>query len=107
MKWSWRIGRVAGIDLYMHVTFLLLIGWVAISYYGARRSVADAFVGVAFILCLFAIVVLHELGHALTARRFGIPTRDITLLPIGGVPASNACPRIRSRSCSLPSRDRR
>ncbi len=85
MKWSWRIGRVAGIDLYMHVTFLLLVGWVAISYHGARRSVADALIGVAFILCLFAIVVLHELGHALTARRFGIPTRDIILLPIGGV----------------------
>ncbi|HMG17696.1 MAG TPA: site-2 protease family protein, partial [Gemmatimonadales bacterium] len=85
MKWSWRIGRLAGIDLYMHVTFVLLLGWVAINYYAARRSIADALIGVAFILCLFAIVVLHELGHALTARRFGIPTRDITLLPIGGV----------------------
>ncbi len=85
MKWSWRIGRVAGIDLSVHVTFLLLLGWVAISYYTARQSVADAFMGVAFILSLFAVVVLHELGHALTARRFGIPTRDITLLPIGGV----------------------
>ncbi|HEV8380191.1 MAG TPA: site-2 protease family protein [Gemmatimonadales bacterium] len=85
MKWSWRIGRLAGIDLYMHVTFVLLLGWVAINYYAARRSVADALMGVAFIVSLFAIVVLHELGHALTARRFGIPTRDITLLPIGGV----------------------
>ena len=85
MKWSWRIGRIAGIDLYVHVTFLLLLGWVAISYYTVRRSVTDAVVGVAFILSLFAIVVLHELGHALTARRFGIPTRNITLLPIGGI----------------------
>ena len=85
MKWSWRIGRLAGIDLYVHVTFLLLVGWVAINYYAARQSIADAVSGVAFILSLFAIVVLHELGHALTARRFGIPTRDITLLPIGGV----------------------
>lgn len=85
MKWSWRIGRIAGIDLHVHVTFLLLLGWVAISYYTARQSAADAFMGVAFILSLFAVVVLHELGHALTARRFGIPTRDITLLPIGGV----------------------
>ena len=85
MKWSWRIGRIAGIDLQVHVTFLLLLGWVAISYYTVRRSVTDAVVGVAFILSLFAIVVLHELGHALTARRFGIPTRNITLLPIGGI----------------------
>jgi Zn-dependent protease/predicted transcriptional regulator len=85
MKSSWRIGRIAGIDLYVHVTFLILIGWVALSHYLARQNAADAFTGVAFILCLFGIVVLHELGHALTARRFGIPTRDITLLPIGGV----------------------
>jgi len=85
MKWSWRIGSIAGIDLNVHVTFWLLLGWVAISYYTARQSVADAFMGVVFILSLFVVVVLHELGHALTARRFGIPTRDITLLPIGGV----------------------
>ncbi|HXF95159.1 MAG TPA: site-2 protease family protein [Gemmatimonadales bacterium] len=85
MKWSWRIGRIAGIEVYVHVTFLILVGWVAVSHYLARRSAADALMGVAFILALFAIVVLHELGHALTARRFGIPTRDITLLPIGGV----------------------
>ena len=85
MKWSWRVGRIAGIDLYVHVTFVILVGWVALSHYLARRSGADALMGVAFILTLFAIVVLHELGHALTARRFGIPTRDITLLPIGGV----------------------
>jgi Zn-dependent protease len=85
MKWSWRIGRIAGIDLYVHVTFLILVGWVAVSHYLARHSAADAAAGVVFILALFGIVVLHELGHALTARRFGIPTRDITLLPIGGV----------------------
>ncbi|HEU5262913.1 MAG TPA: site-2 protease family protein [Gemmatimonadales bacterium] len=85
MKWSWRVGRIAGIDLYVHVTFLILVGWVALSHYLARRSGADALMGVGFILSLFAIVVLHELGHALTARRFGISTRDITLLPIGGV----------------------
>ena len=85
MRWSWRIGRLAGIGLYVHVTFVILVGWVAVSHYLARRSAADAATGVAFILALFGIVVLHELGHALTARRFGIPTRDITLLPIGGV----------------------
>src|SRR4029077_19658258 len=54
-------------------------------YYLPRKSMADVVSGLAFIVALFAIVVLHELGHALTARRFGIRTRDITLLPIGGV----------------------
>ena len=61
MKWSWRIARIAGIDLYVHVTFLILVGWVALSHYLARQSPADAFTGVAFIFSLFAIVVLHEL----------------------------------------------
>ena len=93
MKWSWRIARIAGIDLYVHVTFLILVGWVALSHYLARQSPADAFTGVAFIFSLFAIVVLHELGHALTARRFGIPTRDITLLPIGGVARLDRMPQ--------------
>jgi Zn-dependent protease len=69
----------------MHVTFLILLLWVAASYYMVRHSWTEAVVGLIFILALFGIIVLHELGHALTARRFGIRTRDITLLPIGGV----------------------
>jgi Zn-dependent protease/CBS domain-containing protein len=85
MKSSWRIGRVAGIDVHLHLTFLLLLGWVAVSHYLQKQSWADVLAGLGFTLSLFTIVVLHELGHALTARRFGIRTRDITLLPIGGV----------------------
>ncbi len=85
MKSSWRIGRIAGIDVHLHFTFLILLGWVALSHYLQRQNWQDAVNGLAFILALFTIVVLHELGHALMARRFGIRTRDITLLPIGGV----------------------
>ena len=85
MKSSWRIGRVAGIDVHLHFTFLLLLGWVAVSHYLQKQSWQDALGGLGFTLSLFTIVVLHELGHALAARRFGIRTRDITLLPIGGV----------------------
>jgi len=85
MKWSLRVGRFAGIDVYMHVTFLLLVSWVAFMYWRQGQSIVSAVAGVAFILAVFLCVVLHEFGHALTARRYGIKTRDIILLPIGGV----------------------
>ena len=93
MKWSWRLGSVAGIALYVHATFLLLLAWVAIGEYQSSRDAAAAFNGVVFVLAVFATVVLHELGHALTARRYGIRTRDITLLPIGGVARLERMPR--------------
>jgi Zn-dependent protease len=85
MKWSARIGTFAGIGLYVHATFLILIAWVAFAYWQADGTVGGAAAGVAFVLALFACVVLHEFGHALTAARYGIRTRDITLLPIGGI----------------------
>ena len=85
MKWSWRVGRLAGIDIFVHMTFPLLLVWAGMSYYELRRNPADVAVGLSFVGMLFGIVVLHELGHALMARRFGIGTSDITLLPIGGV----------------------
>lgn len=85
MKWSFKIAEVAGIGVYMHATFVLLIGWLALSYWLTGGGLAAVVAGVGFILALFGCVVLHEFGHALTARRYGIRTRDITLLPIGGV----------------------
>lgn len=85
MKWQWKIARIAGIDVYMHATFLLLIGWVAFTYWTGQHSLAAVLSGVFFILLLFVFVVMHEYGHALTARKYGIRTRDITLYPIGGV----------------------
>lgn len=85
MKWSWKIGTFAGIAVHMHATFLLLLLWIAVSHWMQSGSLLVTAVGVAFILSLFLCVVLHEYGHALTARRFGIATKDITLLPIGGI----------------------
>ncbi|MEE9218690.1 MAG: site-2 protease family protein [Acidobacteriota bacterium] len=85
MKWSWKLGRIAGIDVYVHATFLLLVGWVGLVHWSQGRTLAAGLMGVGFILALFGCVLLHEFGHALTAKRYGIRTRDITLLPIGGL----------------------
>jgi Zn-dependent protease/predicted transcriptional regulator len=85
MKWSWKIGQLAGIDLRIHATFVLVLGWVLVSYWMAGKSMDAMLAGMAFILALFACVVFHEMGHAIAARKFGIQTRDITLLPIGGL----------------------
>ncbi|MGH9582643.1 MAG: site-2 protease family protein [Bryobacteraceae bacterium] len=85
MRWSWKIGRFFGIDLYIHATFWLLILWVVIAHWIAGHNSRAIASGVLFILVLFACVVAHEFGHALTARHYGIATKDIVLLPIGGV----------------------
>ena len=85
MKWAWKLGRFAGIDVYVHATFLLIVAFVAVSHWARGLGVPGVIEGVAFVLAIFACVVLHEYGHALAARRYGIRTRDITLYPIGGV----------------------
>ena len=85
MKWSWKIARLAGIDVYIHATFFILIAWIALSYWQMSGNLTAFLSTVGFIGLLFSCVVLHELGHALAARRYGIQTRHITLLPIGGV----------------------
>ena len=85
MTWSWKLARVAGIDVYVHATFFMVVAWIALVHWNQSQRIEAVVEGVGFILALFACIVLHELGHALTARRYGIRTRDITLLPIGGV----------------------
>src|ERR1041385_3576666 len=84
MSWSLPILRIYGIQLRIHITFLLLIGWLGFGYY-AQGGSAVAFWRVIFVLLLFLCVVLHEFGHAIAAKSYGINTPDITLLPIGGV----------------------
>jgi len=85
MGWSFKIGRLAGIDIFVHFTFLLLLGWIGFAGFTSTGDVGAAMASVALVCAVFVIIVLHELGHAMAARYYGIPTRDITLLPIGGV----------------------
>ena len=85
MRWSFRIGTIAGVRVELHVTFLLFIGWIALSSGLTTGSPAEAVSSVAAVLLVFACVLLHEFGHATAARRYGIATRDIVLLPIGGL----------------------
>ena len=85
MRWSLKIAKLAGIDIFIHFTFFILVTWVAFFQWKLNGSIGAAFSGVVFILAVFACVVLHELGHALAARKYGIRTQDIILLPIGGV----------------------
>ena len=82
MKGSLRVGTIAGIGVFIHWTFVLIIFYL--NFTSARAS-HDIQWSVLFVLSIFATVLLHELGHALAAKRYGIGTKDITLLPIGGV----------------------
>ncbi|MDJ0992912.1 MAG: site-2 protease family protein [Dinoroseobacter sp.] len=84
MSWSFSIGRLLGSELRVHATFFLLLAWIGTAAWLTAGPTA-AIVNVGFILALFACVVAHEFGHALAAKRYGIRTPDITLLPIGGM----------------------
>lgn len=84
MQWSYTIGRIAGTDIKVHVTFLLVVGWWALIGY-SQGGLAAALTSALALLALFACVLLHEFGHILMARRFGVRTPDVILLPIGGV----------------------
>ncbi len=82
---SFLLGRIAGIKILIHWTFLLLLGYIVFSELHKGSEAGAVVSNIGFVLALFACVVLHELGHSLMAKRFGIETRNITLLPIGGV----------------------
>src|ERR1700756_1299353 len=84
MGWSLNIGSVAGTAILIHVTFLLFLAWIfGVSY--VSGGAAAAWSGLLFMVLLFLCVLLHEFGHIFTARRFGVRTPDVILLPIGGV----------------------
>lgn len=84
MRWSYTIGRINGTEIKVHVTFLLLLawfGWTAYRDAGTAAAVTDTL----FLVVFFVCILLHEFGHITMARRFGVRTPDVLLLPIGGV----------------------
>ncbi len=86
MGGSIQLFRIQGINIRMHITFPLILIWAAIQFgFLSGRGLTGAMFGVIVTLLLFAVVVLHELGHSLAAMRYGIPVEEIVLLPIGGV----------------------
>lgn len=91
-SWSLRAGRFFGIDVFIHWTFWILIVWILLMHVGGGHGLSQAFSGVLFVFALFLCVVLHEFGHALVARRFGVTTKDITLYPIGGIASLESIP---------------
>jgi Zn-dependent protease len=91
MSWSIKLFTVGGTAVRMHLTFLLLVAWIAVIEW-RHGTPRDAARGVLFILVLFACVVLHEFGHIWAARRYGIRTPDVTLLPIGGIASMERMP---------------
>src|SRR4051812_4001758 len=91
MSWSLRIARVAGIEIKVHLTFLIIVFIGAMQF--ARYGVPGMIFGAVLILALFLCVTLHELGHSVVAQKFGITVREIVLLPIGGVAMLSRIPR--------------
>ena len=84
LRFSFPIGRLFQTQLRMHGTFVVFLIWIAADQFHSGGWNRAAW-GVGFMCLVFACVVLHEFGHVLAARGFGIRTPDITLLPIGGV----------------------
>jgi Zn-dependent protease len=91
MRSSLKVASIFGIEVRIHVTFLLYLAWIWLNYYQVA-GLSGAIQGVLLILALFACVLLHEFGHAFAARAFGIRTPDITLWPFGGVARLNRIP---------------
>jgi Zn-dependent protease len=85
MKGSFKLGKVAGIGIFIHWTFTLLILFIIFINYRSGQNATQIIWSIVFILCIFITVLLHELGHALAAKNYNIKTKDITLLPIGGL----------------------
>src|SRR5688572_2332682 len=92
MRYSLRLGNIAGIKIEIHWTFLILLAWIIFSNLRAEVDPEQTIWSLLLVLAVFVCVILHELGHALAAKKFDIKTTSITLLPIGGLAQMEAIP---------------
>lgn len=91
-RWSLYIGNIFGVKIFIHWTFLFLIAWITIAGIRQGENTAMILYTLGFVLCVFVCITLHELGHALMAKRLHYVTKDITLLPIGGMARMDEIP---------------
>ena len=98
---SMKLGKFFGIDLYVHGTFWLLPLFIFVSGWMSGSTPAVLAFDLAFMFAMFGCVALHEVGHALAARAYGIGTRDITLYPVGGVASLERMPEKPGREIAI------
>src|SRR5262245_61030396 len=100
MSWSFGLGTILGIPIRVHVTFLLLLAFFSFSE-ASRAGAAAGLLSLVFMLLLFTCVLLHELGHCVVARRFGVTITSITLYPFGGIALLTEIPREPAREIGI------
>lgn len=107
MSWSMKMLKIKGIDIKVHLTFVLILIWAAYSWsVSSDAGLQGALFGVAATLLLFISVTLHELGHSFMALKYGVKVRDITLMPMGGLARMDEIPEDPVKDYALPLQDR-
>lgn len=80
------VGQIQGIEIRIHPSMVLVLLWALYHWgYSAGGGVIAMGYGLLFVAVVFGLVLVHELGHGLMARQYGLRVRDVTLLPFGGV----------------------
>ena len=93
MSWSIKMLKIKGIDIKIHLTFVLILIWAAYSWsVSSGAGLQGALFGIVATLLLFVYVTLHELGHSFMALKYGVKVRDITLMPMGGLARMDEIP---------------
>lgn len=92
MKGSWRMTRVAGVDIDVHWSFSFIILWVLMQSAYEQRALSNTLLFLGVVLLAFGCMLLHELGHAMMALSLNIKVKKIVLLPVGGVTQVQSVP---------------